>query len=277
MLKHLGITVSLVAAIMSWGTFVTKLATAAIPAVTTVVFRVRVPESTPATDTIFVAGDFQGWNPHDPRDALHPEGDARWSISLALPSGAPIEFKFTRGSWERVEKGPQLEELSNRTLSPVAGKTYEFTVARWAEPGTATGRGGASTITGHVESFQYAPFLEGRRIWVYLPPDYSRDSTRRYPVLYMHDGQNLFDQRTSFAGEWQVDETCERLIAAGEVAPLIVVGIENGGTSRMTEYTPWPDGNHGGGGGAAYLAAVRDSLKPEVDRRYRTLPDRAHT
>jgi predicted alpha/beta superfamily hydrolase len=226
-----------------------------------VTFRVAVPSDTPAADTVFVAGSFQGWNPGSAAHALTRQPDGRWTLALDLVAGSPIEFKFTRGSWARVEKGPNGEELANRSLTPQAGQTYDFTVARWADFGT---------LTGHVESFTWAPFLGGRRVWVYLPPGYDA-GTDRYPVLYMHDGQNLFDIRTSFAGEWKVDEACESLIAGGTLRPLIVVGIENAGASRITEYTPWPDPGYGGGGADAYLATLRDVLIPEVDRRYRTL------
>ena len=225
-----------------------------------VTFRVAVPAATPPGDTVFIAGDFQGWNPGSLPHALAREPDGRWSITLDLVASSPIQFKFTRGSWARVEKGPNGEEIANRTLMPQAGATYEFTVARWADLGT---------ITGHVESFTFPAFLSGRRVWVYLPPGYDMSSAR-YPVLYMHDGQNLFDVRTSFAGEWQVDEACESRIAGGALRPLIVVGIENG-PNRIAEYTPWPDQAYGGGGADAYLAAIRDVLIPEVDRRYRTL------
>ena len=232
-------------------------------------FRVTVPSSTPISDTVFVAGDFQGWDPRNPSYALTRQLDGRWTITLPLPAGQPIQFKFTRGGWPRVEKGPNGEEIANRQLTPDGVSTYDFTVARWADLGPP------GTITGHVESFTYLPFLAGRKIWVYLPPDYAT-STRHYPVLYMHDGQNLFDANTSFAGEWQVDEACESLIASGEIAPVIVIGIENG-PNRLTEYTPWPDPSYGGGGGDVYLTAIRDILKPEVDRRYRTLIGESHT
>ena len=236
-----------------------------------VTFRVLAPATTPAGDSVFIAGDFQGWNPRNPAYALTRQLDGRWTISLPLPAGAPIQFKFTRGGWDRVEKGPNGEELPNRTLTPDGVSTYDFTVARWADISGSPG-----TIVGHVESFTYSPFLGGRKIWVYLPPGYA-SSTRHYPVLYMHDGQNLFDVRTSFAGEWQVDEACEQLIAAGDISPVIVIGIENGGASRINEYTPWPASGYGGGGGNAYLTAIRDLLKPEVDRRYRTLVGESHT
>jgi pullulanase len=230
---------------------------AALAAVT---FRVVAPTSTPAGDTVFVAGDFQGWNPQSPAHALSKQPDGRWTITLDLPAGTPIQFKFTRGGWGRVEKSAAGAEIANRTLTPAAGQTYDFSVARWADQGS---------ISGHVESFTYAPFLGGRRVWVYLPPGYDATSAR-YPVLYMHDGQNLFDVRTSFAGEWQVDEACETSIGNGSLRPIIVVGIENG-PNRITEYTPWSDPSYGGGGADAYLQAIRDQLIPEVDRRYRTL------
>src|SRR5512141_980703 len=83
-----------------------------------VTFRVAVPSSTPAGDTVFVAGDFQGWNPRNPAYALAKQPDGRWTITLPLAAGVPIQFKFTRGGWDRVEKGPNGEELSNRTLTP---------------------------------------------------------------------------------------------------------------------------------------------------------------
>lgn len=226
-------------------------------------FLVSIPDNTPPADTVYIAGDFQGWNPGSPAHALTQQPDGRWSITLNLTDGAEIQFKFTRGSWARVEKGPSGEEIPNRRFTPVGVQTVELTVANWADIVP-------STVTGHVEFLTHAPFLNGRRCWVYLPPGY-HESLRHYPVLYMHDGQNLFDQAASFAGEWRVDETCEALIAAGEIEPIIVVGIENAGASRCNEYTPWPDQGAGcGGGGNAYLTAIRDILMPEIDQRYRT-------
>ncbi|HEY2394805.1 MAG TPA: alpha/beta hydrolase-fold protein [Rudaea sp.] len=113
-----------------------------------------------------------------------------------------------------------------------------------------------------------------RAIRLYLPPDYEK-SKARYPVLYMHDGQNLFDAATSFAGEWEVDETLNRL-AQTKHLELIVVGIDNGGEHRMQEMTAW-DNTRGKAEGEAYMAFVVDVVKPYIDARYRTKPDRTHT
>ncbi|GMV24501.1 MAG: hypothetical protein AMXMBFR58_05320 [Phycisphaerae bacterium] len=237
----------------------------------TVTFRVAVPSNTPAGDTVYIAGNFQGWNPGSAAHALTKMPDGRHEITLDFTDGVQIQFKFTRGTWAKVEKGPGGEEIPNRTHTTSGTQTLNLTVANWADLPP-------STITGHVESFQHAPFLSGRRCWVYLPPGYGQ-STARYPVLYMHDGQNLFDQFTSFAGEWKVDEACETLIPAGEIEPIIVVGIENAGAGRCNEYTPWAKsgGPCTGGGADAYLAAIRDVLVPYVDQRYRTRTGPANT
>ena len=113
-----------------------------------------------------------------------------------------------------------------------------------------------------------------RDIIVYLPPSYA-DAGPRFPVLYMQDGQNLFDEATSYAGEWQVDETLERLSREGIEA--IVVGIANLGNRRYAEYTPFPDEQGEGGEGDRYLAFLIETVKPCVERAFRTAPGREQT
>jgi predicted alpha/beta superfamily hydrolase len=120
-----------------------------------------------------------------------------------------------------------------------------------------------------------SPQLHNRRtILVYLPNNYAI-SDKQYPVLYMHDGQNLFDAHSSFAGEWQVDETMQRLESEGIEA--IIVGIANQDQERLDEYSPFRDPRHGGGKGERYLDFIADTLKPRIDADFRTLPERAHT
>ncbi len=119
-----------------------------------------------------------------------------------------------------------------------------------------------------------------RDLIVYLPPGYDADKRRRYPVLYLHDGQNLFDGATSFipGQEWRVDETAQRLIRAGAVEPLIVVGIYNAGKERVDEYTATRDAKYNSGGKAdLYGRLVVEELKPFIDSQYRTLRDARHT
>lgn len=114
-----------------------------------------------------------------------------------------------------------------------------------------------------------------RQLRLYLPPGYA-SSGKRYPVLYMHDGQNLFDNATAYAGEWKVDETLDALAKEGKLE-LIVVGIDNGQEKRMTELNAWDNARIGKGEGREYTDFIVRTVKPMIDRNYRTLPDRAHT
>lgn len=114
-----------------------------------------------------------------------------------------------------------------------------------------------------------------RALLVYLPPSYHH-TQRRYPVIYMQDGQNLFDNATSYAGEWGVDETMEYL-GNSEGLEAIVVGIPNAGIQRIDEYSPFRDSRLGGGRGDDYLRFIIESIKPQIDSEFRTLPGRRHT
>jgi predicted alpha/beta superfamily hydrolase len=109
---------------------------------------------------------------------------------------------------------------------------------------------------------------------VYVPPIYEAEPDRRYPVLYLQDGQNLFDPDTSFIhGQyWRVGETADELIVTGAIEPLIIVGIYNTGVHRVDEYTPVEDKRLGGGRADAYGQMLMEELKPFVDHHYRTLP-----
>jgi len=121
----------------------------------------------------------------------------------------------------------------------------------------------------------WSPQLRNRRdVDVYLPPSY--DAGRdRYPVVYMQDGQNLSDPETAFAGTWELDTVIERLAERGVEA--IVVGVHHAGAARIVEYSPFPDRRHGGGEGDAYLAFLVDTLKPRIDRLFRTRTAREST
>jgi predicted alpha/beta superfamily hydrolase len=129
------------------------------------------------------------------------------------------------------------------------------------------------------ERFRSTFLPDDRNIVIYLPPGYEAGGARRYPVLYMHDGQNLFDPQTAYqkGHHWQVGETADRLIDAGQLTPLIIVGIDNTGGRRIHEYTPTPDRKLGGGEAADYGRLIVEELKPLIDHTYPTQPDRLHT
>jgi len=136
---------------------------------------------------------------------------------------------------------------------------------------------GQHTVVGNlqVSSGFFSPQLNNQRdILVHLPPSYDQ-AGQRYPVIYMHDGQNLFDDHTSFAGEWHVDETMQRLSHQGLEA--IIVGIPNMGTERVNEYSPFRNVHHRDGRGDLYMAFIVETLKPVIDQQFRTLPGKMHT
>ncbi|MBI3789671.1 MAG: alpha/beta hydrolase [Gemmatimonadetes bacterium] len=122
----------------------------------------------------------------------------------------------------------------------------------------------------------WSPQLRNRRnLLVYLPPSYETDGARRFPVVYMHDGQNVFDPHTSFAGHWQAGSALAHQARRGFEA--IVVAIPNMGNQRLAEYTPHPDLIRGGGDGDRYVAFLVETVKPMIDRKLRTLRTPEHT
>jgi predicted alpha/beta superfamily hydrolase len=139
------------------------------------------------------------------------------------------------------------------------------------------------TLTGDIRfhrSFHSRILNNDRDLVIYLPPGYESSKKRRYSVLYLHDGQNLFDGATSFipGKEWRVDETAELLISAGKIDPIIIVGINNAGSARSDEYTPTRDEKYKVGGKAdLYGRMLIEELKPFIDSTYRTRKDAGHT
>jgi predicted alpha/beta superfamily hydrolase len=148
-------------------------------------------------------------------------------------------------------------------------------------PGGAAQEG--HTLSGEFRTHKgfHSRYLPNDRdILVNLPPGYEANKNQRYPVLYLHDGQNLFDGATSFikGAEWRVDETAQALIKSKAIAPVIIVGIYNTGNNRVDEYTPTPDTGHNMGGKAdLYGQMIVKELKPFIDTNYRTLTDAENT
>jgi predicted alpha/beta superfamily hydrolase len=133
------------------------------------------------------------------------------------------------------------------------------------------------TVVGNLKVWPglWSPQRHNRRdILVYLPSSYGYKD-KRFPVIYMHDGQNLFDHCTSFAGEWHVDQTMQALSLHGYEA--IVVGLPNQGHHRLAEYSPFRDPRHGGGQGESYLAFIVETVKPRIDQDFLTLADSVNT
>lgn len=127
-----------------------------------------------------------------------------------------------------------------------------------------------------IDRFPIPQLHRLRRIWIWLPPGYE-NSGRRYPVLYMQDGQNVFDRKTSYAGEWQVDESLAALLGAGKAPAAIAVAVDNGRELRMREYVPAALSGRAVDEGEQYAEFLARTLKSYIDAHFRTLQDRDHT
>jgi predicted alpha/beta superfamily hydrolase len=246
---------------------------------TTVIFDVAVPLETPADAEVWISGseDALGkWNGAGVKLLRSPDG--RYHGTVTLPAGAAVEYKVTRGSWETVEKDADNQEIRNRTFKVGKGKQHVTpTVARWADQNRVPVQ---HTLVGDIRYLRAvsSKFLPRKRdVIVWLPPGYDENPKRRYPVFYMHDGQNLMDVATAFSGaEWRVDEAASQLVQAGEVEPLIIVGVYNT-EDRFDEYTQVKDtgefSEFGGGNADAYGRFLVEELKPMIDRTFRTKPE----
>jgi len=233
-----------------------------------------VPKSKDSLPTFFVAGSFNNWNPGDSSYSFKRIA-GQFELIKNIPAGN-YEYKITRGNWEKAESDAEGNPKANRSLKLFKDTIVYISVLNWAdefekEPIKHT----ASKNVKLLDSAFFIPQLnKKRRVWIYLPPSYST-SKKSYPVIYMHDGQNLFDAATSGFGEWKIDEFLDSVALKGG-KEFIVVGVDHGGTERLTEYNPY-DSEYGSGKGKRYVAFLAETLKPFVDKNYRTKSDFKYT
>ena len=234
-----------------------------------------IPSATPAADNIYAVGSFNAWNPASPSHICVKQ-DNFYYLTMTLNSGS-YELKFTRGSWTKVEGNASGGYTPNRIFSYSGGKdTLTVKILSWEDLGSGKPHTASPNVKIFDEKFPVPALGRTRRIWVYTPPDYTT-SQKNYPVMYLQDGQNLFDDYYSFAGEWRVDETMDELFKKGDPG-IIIVGIDNGGGKRLDEYAAWRNQKYQAGGeGDQYIRFITDNLKPAIDKAYRTKPDKVNT
>ncbi len=235
--------------------------------------------ATKASDAIYVAGNFNNWNPSDINKKLKPFGGGRLVIVFNDISAGLYEYKFTRGDWSKVETNAKGEEIENRNINITGDTSFEVTIEGWKDNFPDKPKPNTASANVHIlDSAFFMPQLNRyRKIWIYLPASYQKEKNKFYPVLYMHDGQNLFNEQTAaFGMEWGIDE-CIDTLAVKLHKECIVVGIDNGGDKRMNEYNPYDNDKYGKGEGKQYIDFIARTLKPFVDKNYRTLKDADHT
>ena len=230
-----------------------------------------IAENVPEQSTIYITGNHPligNWDPG--KVSLTKKENNFWEKEFSLPKDFHLEYKFTLGSWERESLDLNGYVRSNALLDIKNDTIITICIEDWGN--SRSNRVITGQITGTVK---YHRKLKGegiseRDVAVWLPPGYDEHPNKRYPVLYMNDGQNMFDPQTSaFGVDWQIDEAADSLIRKGFIKPLIIVGIYNT-PDRWSEYNQ-------GNVGDAYMNFIVNRLKPLIDNTYRTLPGREHT
>jgi len=260
---------------------VSKWSVAADPSQTPISFVVDVPASTPAEAEVWLSGnqpELGNWNGAGVKLAKSLSGESRYGTCLAFATGTNLEFKVTRGSWDSVEKDPRGREVDNHLHAVTAPAKVELQVGSWRDLGPVEPE--PDTLTGNIKYHDVdgsSVGLKNRKLIVWLPPNYDAQTSTRYPVLYMHDGQNLMNAKTAaFGVEWGVDETAQRLTEAGQMESIIIVGVYNT-DDRIPEYTQVPTAQYGGGKADDYGRLLVEVVKPLIDATYRTKPDAQYT
>jgi predicted alpha/beta superfamily hydrolase len=227
-------------------------------------------------ERINLAGSFNGWNPDDVKYQF-TKRDKTWDIILENIEKGTHQFKCTQGSWETVEESTNGVDIANRIINLQSDTTIYITTNGWRRGEDIKPRKHTASINVRImsDSF-YMPQLKRKsKIWIYLPANYAT-SKNPFRVLYMQDGQNLFDEFTASFGEWGIDEALDSLQnKTGKYC--IVVGIDHGGDKRLVEYNPFDTKKYGKGRGKQYVDFLVETLKPFIDKHYRTKKDAANT
>jgi len=242
---------------------------------------------------IYFASSINGWNPADPDSVLSPRSDTRWQIVIdKVPANTTIAYKMTMGGWDREELDESGSSIENRSLpkidrsklAPGERPVIEIKVPQFRIPAPLadvvrqSGPYRKLEVTGDVRRL---PVQGGggtgaiealtRDLLVWLPPGYHapENAGRAYPVLYLMDGQNVFEALPGMPGEWGVDETATELIEAGAIRPLIIVGVPHAGENRLTEYLPFGSIQGNEAAGPEFVAWMRREVMPRVERAFR--------
>ncbi|PWJ54290.1 putative alpha/beta superfamily hydrolase [Dyadobacter jejuensis] len=233
---------------------------------------------TPTTDPrpIFISGAFCKWLPdvEDFRMTETSPGHYTLRFPESTPLTFPLEYKYTRGGWDQVELDRYGQEHPNRVVYSETDLVQDK-ITRWRRNMKVIED--RSPIIEVLSEEFYIPQLDkNRRIHVLLPYNYYEQPDRHYPVLYMTDAQNLFGDGSPYEN-WRIDQELTKL-AAEDKSNVIIVAVDHADEEdRFQEISPYDTPKMGKGQGALYLKFITDTLKPQIDRQYRTLSDRLHT
>lgn len=225
---------------------------------------------------VFIAGNFNDWMAGEEMFRMKQEGPGFFTYTFADKQLLPgqLEYKYHRGDWQSVELDEFGNTVPNRVLETRPTTEARDSVPRWMKKGLAYDPAYLPEIQVISEQFEIPQLIKTRRIAALLPHDY-RDSRKHYPVLYLQDGQNLFDDYAPF-GNWAVDKKLAVLAERG-MGDIIIISIDHAEEKRIEEFTPSHRTRLGSGEGKKYVRFLADTLKAYVDKHYRALPGREHT
>lgn len=224
---------------------------------------------------VFIAGNFNGWNPKHPEFEMQKTGPDTYEIALNLNEWKKkrIKYKFTRGGWENVEID-RYGNITRNRKAKVKNAFVEEVVEKWRINWAPFKKEFFPKVELVSEAFEMPQLNRSRKVWALLPYDYYESETR-YPVLYLQDAQNLFNEGSKY-GNWEIDKKLSILAEYGR-GDIIIIAVEHGDENRLKEYIFGRNLLVKRGEGKKHIRFVTDTLKPYIDKKYRTLPEREYT
>lgn len=223
---------------------------------------------------VYLSGNFNNWATQDFRFKMQKikEGVYEFAFPNTPEFEGELIYKFTKGDWSEVEIDHQGNRTPNRHWKDDRSTKVEK-VAKWRKNWLPYRPSQLPQIHLISEEFEIPQLNKTRKIWALLPHDYDT-STDHYPVLYLQDAQNLFNENAEF-GNWQIDKKLAVMSDYG-IGKVIIIAVEHGEKERLLEYNVGKT-VLGKGQGKEYIRFITDTLKPFVDRTYRTKPEREFT
>ena len=223
---------------------------------------------------VFISGNFNNWHTQDSNFEMEKIGKGLYHYKFENNFVYPevLLYKFTKGDWSEVEIDKYGNRTENRVCKEHSGVRKEH-VEKWRHNWLPFKQNYLPKVHLISEEFEIPQLNKTRRIWALLPHDYE-ESTETYPVLYLQDAQNLFNEKAKY-GNWEIDKKLA-VMSEYKIGKIIIIAIEHAEHERIVEYNVGKT-LLGVGQGKKYIRFVTDTLKPFVDKNFRTKPEREHT
>ncbi|MCU0471004.1 MAG: alpha/beta hydrolase-fold protein [Arcicella sp.] len=233
--------------------------------------------TTPVEDErpVYLSGNFNAWLPDREELRLQKVEEGKYVLKFPETIKLPetFEYKYTKGGWNQVELDEFGNPTSNRVAKTKTGVFHDF-VPHWRLDGENISENLMPEVRLISDEFEMPQLGKKRAVYILLPHNYET-STKHYPVIYLQDAQNLFGNGSEF-GNWGIDKQLA-VLSAREHGDVIVVAIAHGGDERFAEYSPYNNPKLGKGQGRKYAQFLAKTLKPYIDKNFRTIPDREST